>query len=157
MARRRTAQRREIDPDVRLHDATVAKFINCIMACGKKSIAQKIFYTALDETAKKVSVPNPVDVFTRIMEHCRPMIEVRSRRVGGATYQVPTEIPGYRQDALAIRWLVAFARARKGQPMAKALASELIDAYNNQGNTIKKREDVHRMAEANRAFAHYRW
>ncbi|NLF38314.1 30S ribosomal protein S7 [bacterium] len=157
MARRRTAQRREITPDPVHRDKVVAKFINCMMEEGKKSTAQQIFYGALAEAAKKAGGAEPLDVFRRIMDNTRPIVEVRSRRVGGATYQVPVEIPSYRQDSLAIRWIVSYARGRKGQPMQRALAAEFLDAYNNSGNVIKKREDTHKMAEANRAFAHYRW
>ncbi|MCX7846860.1 MAG: 30S ribosomal protein S7 [bacterium] len=157
MARRRRAQRRETPPDPKFNSPLVQKFVNKIMWDGKKILAQRIFYEALEQAAKMVKVEDQMAVFTKAMENVRPVVEVRSRRVGGATYQVPVEVPPYRQDALAIRWLVTFARGRKGVPMAKALAQELADAYNNQGNAVKKREDTHRMAEANRAFAHYRW
>lgn len=157
MARRRNAQRRDITPDPKFHDKVVAKFVNSLMLDGKKSLAQKIFYEALTKTAQMVNVTEEMDVFTKALENVRPSLEVRSRRVGGATYQVPVEIPQHRQDALAIRWLISFARGRKGIEMAQALAFELADAYKGEGNAIKKRDDVHRMAEANRAFAHYRW
>jgi len=157
MARRRKAQRREAIPDPKFHSTLVQKFVSGIMWDGKKNLAQRIFYAALEQAAKMVNVEDQMAVFGRVMENVRPVVEVRSRRVGGATYQVPVEVPSYRQDALAIRWLVNFARNRKGTPMAKALAQEFADAYNNQGNAVKKREDTHRMAEANRAFAHYRW
>jgi small subunit ribosomal protein S7 len=135
----------------------VTKFVNGIMLGGKKNTAQRIFYNALDQAVRMTNQSDPLGVFNRVMENVRPVVEVRSRRVGGATYQIPVEVPTQRQDALAIRWLVGFARGRKGTPMAKALAQEFADAYNGQGNAIKKREDTHRMAEANRAFAHYRW
>lgn len=157
MARRRRAQRREVAPDPKFKSQLVHKFINKIMWDGKKTLAQRIFYEALEQAAKIVHVDDQMAVLSRAMENVRPVVEVRSRRVGGATYQVPVEVPPYRQDALAIRWMVTFARARKGVPMAKALAQEIADAYNNQGNSVKKKEDTHRMAEANRAFAHYRW
>ena len=120
-------------------------------------MAEKIFYDAIDQAAKMTGQSDKLEMFNKIMDNARPMIEVKSRRVGGATYQVPVEIPSYRQDALAIRWLIGFARAKKGAPMAKALAQEFADTFSEQGNTIKKRDDTHRMAEANRAFAHFRW
>ena len=135
----------------------IAKFINCIMKDGKKSTAQTIFYDALNQAAQRVGVTDQEQVFNKMLDNVRPVVEVRSRRVGGATYQIPVEIPTYRQDALAIRWLINFARTKKGMPMARALALEFVDAYKGEGNAIKKREDTHRMAEANRAFAHYRW
>ncbi len=144
-------------PDPRFNSTLVQKFVSGIMWDGKKNQAQRIFYAALEQAAKMVSSEDCIAAFNRIMENVRPVVEVRSRRVGGATYQVPVEVPAYRQDALAIRWLVSYARSRKGTPMAKALAQEFADAYNSQGNAVKKREDTHRMAEANRAFAHYRW
>jgi small subunit ribosomal protein S7 len=138
-------------------DKVAAKFINSIMLDGKKSIAQKIFYDALDQATKMVGATDQLEVFKKLLDNVRPMLEVRSRRVGGATYQIPVEIPQYRQNALAIRWLITFARTKKGVPMAAALAREFADAYKGEGSAIKKREDTHRMAEANRAFAHYRW
>jgi len=146
-----------VTPDPTFDNKLVARFINCIMWDGKKNVAQKIFYNALTQAAKMVAADDKLEVLNKLMENVRPILEVRSRRVGGATYQIPVEVPQYRQDALAIRWLLGFARGRKGTPMAKALAQEFADAYNNQGNAIKKREDTHKMAEANRAFAHYRW
>jgi small subunit ribosomal protein S7 len=157
MARRRKAQRRLVTPDPMYSDKVVAKFINSIMLDGKKSSAQKIFYDALDQATKTVGGTSQLEVFKKLLDNVRPMLEVRSRRVGGATYQIPVEIPQYRQDALAIRWLIGFARAKKGIPMSKALAQEFADAYKGEGAAIKKRDDTHRMAEANRAFAHYRW
>jgi small subunit ribosomal protein S7 len=157
MARRRKAQKRETTPDPKYRSMLVTKFVNGIMYDGKKSTAQRIFYEALDQAVRMTNQSDPLAVFNRLMENVRPVIEVRSRRVGGATYQIPVEVPTNRQDALAIRWLVAFARSRKGTPMAKALANEFADAFNGQGSAIRKREDAHRMAEANRAFAHYRW
>ncbi len=157
MARRRKAQKREVLPDPKFHDKLVTKFVNNIMLDGKKSIAQTIFYNSLEQAAKMVSSDDQMAVFNKAMENVRPMLEVKSRRVGGATYQVPVEIPQHRQEALAMRWLINFARTKKGVPMGKALAQEFADAFNDQGNAIKKRDDVHRMAEANRAFAHFRW
>ncbi len=157
MARRRKAQRREVTPDPLYRNKVVAKFINSIMNDGKKSIAQKIFYDALTQATKRVGAADAQQVFSKLLDNVRPVVEVRSRRVGGATYQIPVEIPTYRQDALAIRWLISFARSKKGVPMARALAQEFADAYKGEGNAIKKRDDTHRMAEANRAFAHYRW
>jgi len=157
MARRRKAQKREITPDPKYRSALITKFVNGIMNGGKKNTAQRIFYDALDQAVRMTGQSDPLGVFNRVMDNVRPVVEVRSRRVGGATYQIPVEVPTHRQDALAIRWLITFARSRKGTPMAKALAQEFADAYNGQGSAIKKREDTHRMAEANRAFAHYRW
>jgi len=157
MARRRKAQKREVLPDPKFHDKLVTKFVNNIMLDGKKSTAQTIFYNALEQAAKMVSSDDQMAVFNKAMQNARPMLEVKSRRVGGATYQVPVEIPQHRQEALAMRWLINFARTKKGVPMGKALAQEFADAFNDQGNAIKKRDDVHRMAEANRAFAHFRW
>ena len=157
MARRRKAQRRVVAPDPIYGDKVAAKFINSIMLDGKKSIAQKIFYDALDQATKMVGSTDQLEVFKKVLDNVRPMLEVRSRRVGGATYQIPVEIPQYRQNALAIRWMINIARTKKGVPMGAALAREFADAYKGEGSAIKKREDTHRMAEANRAFAHYRW
>jgi len=157
MARRRKAQKREVLPDPKFQDKLVTKFVNNIMLDGKKSIAQTIFYNALEQAAKMVNSDDQMTVFNKAMDNVKPMLEVKSRRVGGATYQVPVEIPQHRQEALAMRWLINFARTKKGVPMGKALAQEFADAFNDQGNAIKKRDDVHRMAEANRAFAHFRW
>ena len=127
------------------------------MMDGKKTLAQRIFYEALTKASQIVSVAEEIEVFNKALENVRPTVEVRSRRVGGATYQVPVEIPQYRQDALAIRWIIGGARGRKGTEMAQALAYELADAYKGEGGAVRKRDEVHRMAEANRAFAHYRW
>ncbi len=157
MARRHKAQKREVLPDPMFHDKLVTKFVNSIMLDGKRNLAQKIFYNALEQAAKLVNSTDQLAVFNKVMKNTRPMLEVRSRRVGGATYQIPVEIPSHRQDALAIRWLITYAKTKKGVPMAKALAQEFADAFNDQGSAIKKRDDVHRMAEANRAFAHFRW
>ena len=157
MARRRKPQRRETVPDSKFNSKLISKFINSIMLDGKKRLAQSVFYGALEQAAKMTNQEDQLELFNKVMENTRPMLEVKSRRVGGATYQVPIEIPPYRQDALCIRWIINFARSKKGTPMAKALAQEFADAFNEQGNTIKKRDDTHRMAEANRAFAHFRW
>ena len=157
MARRHNATRRVITPDPKFQDRIVAKFINNLMMDGKKTLAQHIFYEALTKASQIVSVSEEIEVFNKVLENVRPTVEVRSRRVGGATYQVPVEIPQYRQDALAIRWIIGGARGRKGTEMAQALAYELADAYKGEGGAVRKRDEVHRMAEANRAFAHYRW
>lgn len=157
MARRHNATRRVITPDPKFQDRIVAKFINNLMMDGKKTLAQRIFYEALAKASQIVSVSEEIEVFNKALENVRPTVEVRSRRVGGATYQVPVEIPQYRQDALAIRWIIGGARGRKGTEMAQALAYELADAYKGEGGAVRKRDEVHRMAEANRAFAHYRW
>lgn len=157
MARRHNAVRREITPDPKFHDKVVAKFINNLMLDGKKTLAQRIFYEALTKAAQLVSSADEQEVFTKGLDNVRPSVECRSRRVGGATYQVPVEIPQYRQDALAIRWIIGAARARKGTEMAQALAYELADAFKGEGSAVRKRDELHRMAEANRAFAHYRW
>lgn len=157
MARRHNATRRVIIPDPKFQDRTVAKFINNLMKDGKKTLAQRIFYEALTKACQLVSGPSELEVFNKALENVRPTVEVKSRRVGGATYQVPVEIPTYRQDALAIRWIIGGARGRKGTEMAQALAYELSDAFKGEGGAVRKRDEVHRMAEANRAFAHYRW
>lgn len=157
MPRKRLVARREIEPDPRFSSVLVSKFINGLMECGKKSIARTIFYDAMDMVSSRVSDADPVVVFEKAMEKVRPRVEVKSRRVGGATYQVPIEVRPERRNALAIRWLVAFAHKRPGKTMADKLAGELVDAYNNRGSAVKKREDTHRMADANKAFAHYRW
>jgi small subunit ribosomal protein S7 len=135
----------------------VSKFVNGLMECGKKSIARGIFYGAMDMIESRITEADPIVVFEKAMEKVRPRVEVKSRRVGGATYQVPVEVRPERRNALAIRWLVNFAQKRPGKTMADKLAGELADAYNNRGAAVKKREDTHRMADANKAFAHYRW
>jgi small subunit ribosomal protein S7 len=156
MSRRHSAEKREIIPDPKFHDIVVTKFMNSIMYEGKKSVAETIVYGAFDiiETKTKQS---PIEVFKSALENVAPAIEVRSRRVGGATYQVPVEVRVERRQALAIRWIITAARGRNDKTMVDRLSSELMDAANNRGNAVKKREDTHRMAEANRAFAHYRW
>jgi len=157
MARRHRAEKRDLIPDPRYNNQLVAYMINCVMERGKKSVAAKIVYGALEDIQKQVKDEDPVHVFTTAIENISPRLEVKSRRVGGATYQVPLEVKPKRQVALATRWLIQFAGNRKGVPMQRALAIELIDAYKGQGNAIKKRDDTHKMAQANKAFAHYRW
>lgn len=156
MARRREAEKREILPDPKYNSKLVSRFINVIMKDGKKSVAEKIFYGALDIIKDKTG-SDPLKVFKTAVDNVKPVLEVKPRRVGGATYQVPMEVKPQRRIALALRWIVTYARARKEKTMKERLAAELLDAYNNTGSSIKKKEDTHRMAEANRAFAHYRW
>jgi small subunit ribosomal protein S7 len=160
MPRRREVEKREILPDPVYKSVVLAKFINQVMRSGKKSIAEKIVYGALDSIKEKLKVANPAEVLTRFekaLENLRPIVEVKSRRVGGATYQVPVEVRSERSFTLAMRWLIDSAKSRREKTMALRLAAEAIDAMDNRGNAYKKREDVHRMAEANKAFAHYRW
>ena len=157
MPRRKVVEKRKVNPDPRFNSALVTKFTNGIMKCGKKSIARRIFYDAMDIVAAKVTDEEPLTVFEEAMEKVRPKVEVKSRRVGGATYQVPMEVRQVRRNALAIRWIIDFAQARSGKSMSEKLAAELLDAYNDRGAAVKKRDDTHRMAEANKAFAHYRW
>lgn len=156
MPRRARVVRRPIVPDARFGNRTIAKFINRVMSRGKKSTAEAIVYDALDRIEKQVH-RSPVDTFEQAMRNAAPVLEVKPRRVGGATYQVPVEIKGDRRFALAMRWILASAKARGGHSMAEKLAAELLDCAHGTGTTIKKKEDVHRMAEANKAFAHYRW
>ncbi len=156
MPRRRVVVRREILPDPKYKNILVAKFVNCIMRRGKKSVAERILYRAL-EIIKERTNEDPLKVFEKSVNNVKPVLEVRSRRVGGATYQVPTEVRAERRTALAIRWLITYAKERAEKSMEEKLAAELIDAANNRGGAIKKKEDVHKMAEANKAFAHYRW
>ena len=156
MSRRRAAEKRQILPDPIYNSIVLNKFINEVMVGGKKTVAQKIVYGALDNIENKLKT-DPVKVFHDAIENVMPAIEVRSRRVGGATYQVPVEVRPDRRKALAIRWIISSARSRGEDTMGDRLSSELIDAANNKGNSVKKREDTHKMAEANRAFAHYRW
>jgi len=156
MSRRHSAEKREFVPDAKYGDLVVAKFMNSIMYEGKKSVAESIVYGAFDQIEQKAK-SDPLSVFKQALENVAPAIEVRSRRVGGATYQVPVEVRTERRQALAIRWLIAAARARNDKTMIERLSAELLDASNNRGNAVKKREDTHRMAEANRAFSHYRW
>jgi len=156
MARRRVAAKRTILPDPKYRDDTVAKFINMVMLNGKKSVAEKIVYGAMDQVVDKLK-GEPVELLTKALDNVRPMVEVKSRRVGGATYQVPVEVRASRRTTLAMRWIVDSARKRSEKSMQKRLAAELIDATEKKGSAVKKREDVHRMADANKAFAHYRW
>jgi small subunit ribosomal protein S7 len=156
MPRRREIKKREILPDPKYHDALTAKFINGIMRRGKKSVAEGIFYRALDLINDKTH-SDPVKVFNQAMTNVKPLIEVRPRRVGGATYQVPVEVRPERKVALAIRWIIGFSKQRSEKTMEEKLSAELIDAANSRGSSIKKKEDTHKMAEANKAFAHYRW
>ena len=156
MSRRHSAEKREIIPDAKYGDMVVAKFMNTIMYEGKKSTAERIVYGAFEGIEAKVKT-DPITIFRQALENVAPAIEVRSRRVGGATYQVPVEVRTERRQALAIRWIIAAARDRNDKTMVDRLSAELLDASNNRGAAVKKREDTHRMAEANRAFAHYRW
>jgi small subunit ribosomal protein S7 len=155
MARRREAEKRMILPDPIFKDLVVAKFINCMMKHGKKAAAEKSFYGAMDYIKEKGQ--DPVEVFKQAIENAKPAIEVKSRRVGGSNYQVPVEVRPERRQALAIRWLIEFSRGRAGRSMRERLAGEFLDCSAGRGSTIKRRDDVHKMAEANKAFAHYRW
>ena len=156
MSRRHRAEIREIIPDAKFGDVVVSKFINSVMRQGKKSIAERIVYGAFDLMEQRAS-SDPVKVFHEAIDNVKPQLEVRSRRVGGATYQVPIDVRSQRSQALAFRWLIQNARARSEKTMTERLSGELLDASNNRGGAVKKREDTHRMAEANRAFSHYRW
>lgn len=156
MSRRRAAEKRKILPDAKFGNSVVAKFINCLMKAGKKSIAEKALYQALEEIERKLK-QNAIEVFLEAVENVKPAVEVRSRRVGGATYQVPTEVRPVRRLALAIKWIIEAARSRKEKTIMLKLAAEIMDAYKKQGEAYKKRENTHKMADANKAFAHYRW
>ena len=155
--RRRKAVKRQLTPDVKYNSELVARLINTIMSRGKKCTAQCIVYGAFDIIKAKKKDLEPLEVFLQALENVKPRLEVKSRRVGGATYQVPIEVDAGRQVALALRWVTGYAKAKKGQQMKDALASELLDAFDNTGSSVKKREDTHKMAQANKAFAHYRW
>jgi len=157
MSRRRRAEKRQIDPDPVYNSYVLAKFINKIMYSGKKSTARTIVYGALEKFAKKVKIANPLEAFEQALENAKPALEVKSRRIGGATYQVPIEIPGERRISMAMQWIISYSREKAGRSMEEGLAAELADCFMNQGSTIKKKDDTHRMAEANRAFAHYKW
>jgi len=157
MSRRRRATKRPVRPDSRYNSQLVTRFINVVMGCGKKNTAQRLIYGAFEKASEKLEKGNPVEILSGALENARPRIEVKSRRVGGATYQVPVELSFERQESLGLRWIVAAARHRKGTPMSEALAGEIIDAYNNTGTVVKKKDDTHKMAQANRAFAHLRW
>ena len=155
--RRRRAEKRKPIPDPKYGSKILGKFINMVMERGKKSIAEKIVYGALDTVREKVEGKEPLDVFLQALENSRPLLEVKSRRIGGATYQVPLEVPLERGQFIAMRWMRDFARSQKGRPMKEKLAEEIMNAYKKEGPTIKKREDTHKMAEANKAFAHFKW
>ncbi|SKA75990.1 30S ribosomal protein S7 [Desulfobaculum bizertense] len=156
MPRKGPVPKREILPDPKFHSVLASRFVNRMMIDGKRSIAEKIFYSALDSLAEKTQ-EEPIKAFEKALDNVKPQLEVKSRRVGGATYQVPMEVRPDRQVALAIRWLITFARSRGEKGMTGRLTSELLDAFHNRGGAVKKKEDTHRMAEANKAFAHYRW
>ena len=155
--RRRRAETHEFAPDARYGSALVTHLVNIIMNRGKKSTAQRTVYGALDQIKEQSDGKDPIEVFQQALENIKPKVEVKSRRVGGATYQVPVEVPPARQTSLALRWVVDYSRGRKGASMQRALALEILDAFKNQGNAVKKRDDTHKMAAANKAFAHYRW
>lgn len=157
MSRRRQADKRPLTEDPKFHSALVTRLVNTVMSGGNKSTAQRIVYGAFDQIAVKNPNSSPLEILQRAVDNAKPRLEVKARRVGGATYQVPVEVPNDRQMALAMRWLVDFADARKGIPMREALAAEILEAYQGQGNAIRKRDDVHKMAQANKAFAHFRW
>jgi len=156
MSRRHSAEKREVNPDPKFNDLVISKFMNAVMKQGKKSVAERIVYGALERMEQKGKA-DPVQMFHSALDNVMPAVEVRSRRVGGATYQVPVEVRTERRQALAIRWLIAAARARNENTMVERLSGELLDAANNRGTAVKKREDTHKMADANRAFSHYRW
>ncbi len=157
MSRRRRATKRKGEQDQVYGSASIAKFINKVMKNGKKTTAQRIVYQALEQFAQKIKADNVLDAFEQALENAKPSLEVKSRRIGGATYQVPIEIPADRRTSIAVRWIIKHAQDKVGKSMTDGLALELIDCFQNQGATIKKKDDTHRMAEANRAFAHYKW
>ena len=157
MAKKFTASNQRLKPDPEYNSKLVSKFVNCLMADGKKSVAQRVFYDAMGIISKKVKDVQPLDVFETAVNNVKPLIEVRSRRIGGASYQVPMQVNARRQQSLALRWILASARGKKGKPMCERLASELIDAYNQRGGAMTTRENIHRMADANKAFAHFAW
>ena len=156
MARRHKSEQREVAPDLRFNRKMVARLINSVMVDGKKSVAESIIYNML-EFIREQSKEDPMETLMRAVDNMKPKVEVKSRRVGGATYQVPVEVSSERQLALAMRWLIQYSRARRGVTRARAMGQEILDAYKNQGNVIKKRDDTHKMAQANKAFAHYKW
>ena len=157
MSRRRQATKRPILKDAKFNSTLVTRLVNTVMKQGSKSVAQRIVYGAFDELIAKNPATNPLEVLQRAVDNAKPRLEVKARRVGGATYQVPVEVAADRQFSLALRWLVDFADSRKGIPMKEALATEIMEAYQGQGNAIRKRDEVHKMAQANKAFAHFRW
>jgi small subunit ribosomal protein S7 len=156
MPRKGEVRRRDVLPDPKYHDRLVTRFVNAMLLCGRKSVAERVFYSALDRIAEKTN-EDPLGVFKKALDNVRPLVEVRSRRVGGATYQVPVEVRPVRRASLSMRWILQAARARSEKSFVQRLSAELIDAANGRGNAMRKREDTHRMAEANKAFAHYRW
>ena len=155
--RRRRADKREVTPDPKFSNKRVSRFMNIVMIDGKKWNAEKIVYGALDVVASKTQKADPIEVLTKAIDNVRPLLELKSRRVGGATYQIPVEVKGDRGSQLAMRWMRNAARGRKGKPMKQRLADEIVEAYHGQGTAVKKKEEIHKMAEANRAFSHYRW
>ena len=157
MSRRHSAEKRVIEPDPQYKSNILAKFMNKVMEDGKKSTARRIVYNALEKFAQKVKAEDPLAAFEQALENAKPSLEVKSRRIGGATYQVPIEIPTSRRVSMAMGWIINHSRAKPGRSMEDALAGELVDCFNNQGTTIKKKDDTHRMAEANKAYAHYKW
>ena len=157
MAKKFTASDEQLKPDAVYNSKLVSKFINCLMHQGNKSVSQKNFYNAMDIIARTIKDPGPLEVFEKAMDNVKPAIEVRSKRVGGASYQVPMQVNSKRRQSLAIRWIIQAARGKKGKPMAQRLAAELMDAYKGQGTAMTTRENIHRMAEANKAFAHFAW
>ena len=157
MSRRRRAIKRPLPEDAKYHSQLVSRLVNTVMSHGKKSTAQRIVYGAFEKITMKHTDTSPLEIFQRAVDNAKPRLEVKARRVGGATYQIPMEAAPDRQMALAVRWLVDYAGARKGTPMQEALASEIMDAYQGQGNAIRRRDEVHKMAQANKAFAHFRW
>jgi small subunit ribosomal protein S7 len=157
MPRKKLLDKRPVAPDPKFNSVLVAKFTNGLMSDGKKTVARRLFYDAMEIIDGKIADQEPLVVFEGAMENVRPRVEVKSRRVGGATYQVPVEVRPERRNALAIRWIIGFSKGRSGQAMSEKLAAELLDAYNNRGASVKKKDDTHKMAEANKAFAHYRW
>jgi len=157
MAKKFTASSQQLKPDAKYNSKLVSKFINCMMWDGKKSTAQQVFYDAMDIIGKNIKDVEALEVFEKAINNVRPLIEVRSKRIGGASYQVPMQVSAKRQQSLAFRWILSSARSKKGKPMCERLASELIDAYNEHGGAMTTRENVHRMAEANKAFAHFAW
>ncbi len=157
MAKKFTASSQQLKPDPKYNSKLVSKFVNCLMWGGKKSTAQQVFYDAMDIIGKNVKDAEALEVFEKAINNVKPLLEVRSKRIGGASYQVPMQVSTRRQQSLAFRWILASARGKKGKPMCERLASELIDAYNERGSAMTTRENIHRMAEANKAFAHFAW
>lgn len=157
MSRRRRAIKRPLSEDSKYNSKLVSRLVNTVMFDGKKSVAQRVVYGAFDSISNKHTDSSPLEILQKAVDNAKPRLEVKARRVGGATYQVPLEVANDRQMALAVRWLVKFANARKGTPMSQALASEILDAYQGQGSAIRRRDEVHKMAQANKAFAHFRW